>query len=84
MECGESAVRARLALSRGSIKTEINELERKSGESPNIADELLLKTIFNRQLKKQAPTPKRAEQLYKTIQKQTTDSIDKENHHGNE
>ena len=82
MDCPESAVMTRLALSRGSIMAEISELERKSGESFNKSAMLELKTIFNRQLKKQIPGKQRAAQIYKTIRKQTTDITDKENHHG--
>ena len=84
MDCPESAVMTRLALSRGSIMAEISELERKSGESFNKSAMLELKTIFNRQLKKQIPGKQRAAQIYKTIRKQTTDITDKENHHGND
>lgn len=84
MDCGENTAKTRLSLARGSVTTEIKELERKSPESFKDKPFLPFRTIYLKQLKKAALAKEQAAHIYKMIRKQTTDRIDKENHHGNE
>lgn len=69
MDCNENTVKSRLYLARKSIKTEIEEQERKTGTKFYGIPLLPFGKIFNDQLLRSAITPSRAAFLYTNIHK---------------